>query len=74
MIASTSGKVRLLNRWNGSRMIRTPHAGVDASDSCVQTFPVIGTRFSRGLGSTSVAGPSRQIARLDRVVVWEESC
>jgi hypothetical protein len=70
MIASTSGKVRLLNRWNGSRMIRTPHAGVDASDS----FPVIGTRFSRGLGSTSVAGPSRQIARLDRVVVWEESC
>jgi hypothetical protein len=38
MTASTSGKVRLLNRWNGSRMIRTPHAGVDASDSCVQTF------------------------------------
>jgi hypothetical protein len=38
MIASTSGKVRLLNRWNGSRMIRTPHAGVDASDSFLQTF------------------------------------
>jgi hypothetical protein len=38
MAASTSGKVRLLNRWNGSRLIRTPHAGVDASYSWVQTY------------------------------------
>ena len=38
MAASTSGKVRLLNRWNGSRLLRTPHAGVDASYSCVQTY------------------------------------
>jgi hypothetical protein len=35
----TTRRLRHLQiRWNGSRLIRTPHAGVDASYSCVQTY------------------------------------
>ena len=69
MAASTSGKVRLLTRWNGSRLIRTPHAGVDASYSCVQTYSGHWDAILPRIGLDERCGPVAPIARLDRIVV-----